>query len=57
MIHEFIGVKRASALHSLQGITACETSGKFHNKSKEHWVKLLIRKSNDAELLERLIEF
>ena len=35
-------------------ITGCDASGKFNYKSKEHWVKLFLKYSND--LVEALFE-
>ena len=36
-------------------ITGCDTSGKFNYKSKEHWVNLFLKYSND--LMKALFEF
>ena len=47
IVHNFLGEKRANALHSLHGITGCDTSGKLNYKSKEHSVKLFLKYSND----------
>ena len=48
----FLGEKRANTLLSLHGITGCDTNGKFNDKSKEHWLKLFLKYSND--LMEAL---
>ena len=43
-LHEIAGCDTSGKFH---GITGCDTSGKFNYKSKEHWVNLFLKYSND----------
>ena len=52
-----LGEQKTKALLSLQGITGCDTRAKFNHKSKEHWVKLFLKNSDDSEIINAFLQF